>query len=134
MTSGYSPWVNLNAHHWVLLNARRHQRYYHRAIETQWPLRRVMKDTTLAGQPGGKTFVKLTRDDKAQTTDYGYLAAARGDPDATEDRPDLMLYVIQDSINATKRGIAPLTKKQFIDLAEKIAASVTRREVRNAAK
>ena len=23
MTSGYSPWVNLNAHHWVLLNARR---------------------------------------------------------------------------------------------------------------
>ena len=24
MTSGYSPWVNLNAHHWVLLNARRH--------------------------------------------------------------------------------------------------------------
>ncbi len=26
MTSGYSPWVNLNAHHWVLLNARRQSR------------------------------------------------------------------------------------------------------------
>jgi hypothetical protein len=45
-----------------------------------------------------------------------------------------MLYVIQDSIHATQRGIAPLAKKQFIDMIEKIAASVTRREVRNAAK
>jgi hypothetical protein len=111
------------------------QRYQnYRSIESQWPLRRTFKDTLLAGLPGVKTFVKLTRDDKERTEDYGYLAAVRGNPDASEDHPDLMLYVIQDSINATKRGIAPLTKQEFIDIAEKIAASVRRREVKNSRK
>jgi hypothetical protein len=111
------------------------QRYQnYRSIESQWPLRRTFKDTLLAGLPGVKTFVKLTRDDKERTEDYGYLAAVRGNPDASEDHPDLMLYVIQDSINATRRGIAPLTKQEFIDIAEKIAASVRRREVKNSRK
>lgn len=105
------------------------QRYQtHRGIKSLWSFNQTFKDTTLAGQKGVKTFVELTREDKEQTKDYGYLVAVRGDPDAKEDTPDLMLYVIQDSINATKRGIKPLSKDEFLDMAETIAASVKRRE------
>ncbi len=99
-----------------------------RSFRSLWPFHYAFKDTTMAGQKGVKTFVELTRDDEAQTKDYGYLVSVRGDPDAKEDTPDLMLYVIQDSVNATKRGIKPLTKDDFIDMAETIAASVKRRE------
>ncbi len=106
------------------------QRYQkRRSFQSLWPFHYAFKDTTMAGQKGVKTFVELTRDDEAQTKDYGYLVAVRGDPDAKEDTPDLMLYVIQDSVNATKRGIKPLTKDQFLDMAETIAASVGHRAV-----
>jgi hypothetical protein len=106
------------------------QRYQsYRAFRSLWPFHYAFKDATLAGQKGVKTFVELTRNDEAQTKDYGYLVAVRGDPEAKEDTPDLMLYVIQDSVNATKRGIQPLSKDAFLDMAETIAASVKRREV-----
>lgn len=91
------------------------------------PFEKSFEKTTLAGQPALKTFIELTRTDDV-TKDFGYLVAARGDPDAKEDRPDLMLYVIQDSLNARKRGIEPLGKDAFYKLAETIAASVKRRE------
>lgn len=100
-----------------------------RSFQSLWPFHYAFKDTTMAGQEGVKTFVELTRDDEAQTKDYGYLVAVRGDPDAKTDTPDLMLYVIQDSVNATKRGIKPLDKDAFLEMAETISASVKRREV-----
>ena len=98
-------------------------------IKSLWPFGMAFRDTTMAGQKGVKTFVELTREDPAQTKDYGYLVSVRGDPEARDDKPDLMLYVIQDSINATQRGIKPLGKDEFLKMAETIAASVKRREV-----
>lgn len=101
-----------------------------RAFKSLWPGHKAFKEGTLAGRKGVKTFVELTRYDAQQTKDYGYLVAVRGDPDAREDAPDLMLYVIQDSVNATKRGVLPLGKDEFFRLAETIAASVRHRPVR----
>lgn len=101
-----------------------------RAFKSLWPGHKAFKEGTLAGRKGVKTFVELTRYDAQQTKDYGYLVAVRGDPDAREDAPDLMLYVIQDSVNATKRGVPPLGKDEFFRLAETIAASVRHRPVR----
>jgi hypothetical protein len=40
-----------------------------------------------------------------------------------------MFYVIQDSLNACKQGVEPLSKKAFLYLAETIADSVKWREV-----
>lgn len=96
-------------------------------IKSLWSFNQAFKDTTLAGQKGVKTFVELIREDKEQTKDYGYLVSVRGNPEAKDDTLDLMLYVIQDSINATKRGIKPLGKGEFLNMAETIAASVKRR-------
>lgn len=99
-----------------------------RSFKSLWPGHYAFQPTTLAGQEGVKTFVELTRRD-GETHDYGYMVAVRGDPDAKEDSPDLMLYVIQDSVNARKLGIEPLSKDAFLEMAETIAASVKRRPV-----
>jgi len=105
------------------------QRYQDRnGMRSLLPLEKNYLPTTFAGQKGVKTFIELTRRDGV-TKDFGYLIAVRGDPEAKEDMPDLMFYVIQDSLNARKRGIEPLGKKAFLGLAETIAASVKRREV-----
>jgi len=106
------------------------QRYQNRlTFQSLWPDHRAFKPTTFVGQPGTKTFVELVRNDEKRTKDYGYLIAVRGDPEAENDTPDLMLYVIQDSANAVSRGIKPVRKAAFFKLAETIAASVKRREV-----
>lgn len=103
------------------------QRYQDRqSVASEWLVR--YPSATLAGHKGVKSFVRLIRLD-GKTRDYGYLVAVRGDPQAKEDQPDLMLYVIQDSLNARKQGIEPLDKDAFLKMAETIAASVTRRQV-----
>ena len=61
------------------------------------------------------------------TLNYGYYAVVRGNPDAAEDTPDLRLYVRQDVRQA--EGKTPLTKEQFIEMAQAIASSVQRRPV-----
>lgn len=100
-----------------------------RSFGSLWPGHQAFKPGTLAGYKGVKTFVELFRDDG--TRDLGYLVAVRGNPKAKEDAPDLMLYVIQDSVNARKRGIEPLSQEAFFHLAETIAASVKRRETQS---
>ena len=80
---------------------------------------------TLAGYKGLSSFVKFIRHDDA--VDYGYAAVVRGDPNAKEDTPDLMVYVIRDSHNA--KGKEPMPKDEFLKMAETIAASVKRRPV-----
>lgn len=86
------------------------------------------KDVTLAGYKGVASFVELERRDG--TIDYGYLAVVRGEPTAKEDTPDLMLYVIRDAKNATAKGMKPVDKDRFIEMAQAIAASVKRRPVK----
>ena len=87
----------------------------------------VARDVNLAGQSGMQTFVQFVRKDGTQ--DFGYLAVAPGDPDAKEDTPDLMLYVIRDAKNAKAKGIEPVSKEALLEMAQTIAASVRRRPV-----
>lgn len=97
------------------------------AMRSLLPFDQDFLTTSFAGQRGVKTFVQLTSEDEV-TQDLGYLIAVRGDPEAKEDKPDLMFAVLQNSINARKRGIEPLDKDAFYKLAETIAASVKRRD------
>jgi Tle cognate immunity protein 4 C-terminal domain len=94
-----------------------------RKYESQWLIPDTTKPVTLAGYKGLQSFVRLTMDDG--TLNYGYFAVVRGNPDAAEDTPDLRLYVRQDVQQA--QGKTPLTKEQFIDMAQAIAKSVQRR-------
>ncbi|MGJ7529985.1 T6SS immunity protein Tli4 family protein [Variovorax sp. GB1P17] len=91
-------------------------------MESIWQFLRPIK---LANVSGKASLVQLTRSD--DQIDYGYLAVAEGDPDAEEDTPNLMLYVIRDAKNAKAKGIEPLDKDEFIKLAQTIAASVKHR-------
>jgi hypothetical protein len=80
----------------------------------------------LAGQDAVETMFKLIRKDDAE--DFGYLVIARGDPESKVDMPDLMLYVIQNSKVARDKGVPPMSKADFFDLAKKISSSVKHRE------
>ncbi len=86
------------------------------------------RSTTLAGQKGLVSFTEITREDGTQ--DFGYLAVAPGNPEAKEDKPDLMLYVIRDAKNAKAKGIEPISKEALLEMAQTIAASVKHRAVR----
>jgi hypothetical protein len=85
------------------------------------------RSTKLAGQKGLASFVEITREDGIQ--DFGYLAVAPGDPEAKEDAPDLMLYVIRDAKNAKAKGVEPIGKEALLEMAQTISASVKRRPV-----
>lgn len=103
----------------------RYDSTYRRSLRSEWyqPYKRI----TLGNSKGVESFVKIVREDGA--VDYGYLVVARGDPNAKEDTPDLMLYVIQNSKNAKAKGIEPVSKEAFLEMAQTIAASVKRRPV-----
>lgn len=58
-------------------------------------------------------------------TDYGYLAYIRGDKEARNIEPDLLLYVSQDSEQA--KGRPPMDKNELKKMAEHIVSSVKRR-------
>lgn len=96
-----------------------------RKYESQWLVPDTTRPVTLAGYEGRQSFVRLTMDDG--TLNYGYYAVVRGNPDATEDTPDLRLNIQQDVRQA--EGKTPLTKEQFIEMAQAIAKSVQRRPV-----
>lgn len=81
-----------------------------------------------AGQKGVESMVSMIRKDKV-TEDYGYLVVTDGDPNAGNQKPELMLYVIRDAKNAEKRGMKPIGKDEFFKLAREIAASVKLRSV-----
>ena len=76
----------------------------------------------IAGREGVATLVNITRE--YDTVDYGYTAYVTGDDVAEKDTPNLMLYVIRTA--AHTRG-TPMSKKDFLKLAEQIVASVKRR-------
>ena len=95
-----------------------------KAYRSLWPGTRQVQ---LDGRKGVASLVELKRDD--DTIDYGYLAVARGDPNAKQDTPDLMLYVIRDAKNAVAKGKQPIDKDDFVKMAQTIAASVRHRPV-----
>jgi hypothetical protein len=83
--------------------------------------------TKLVDQPGLVSFVRFSRSPDVE--DYGFLAVAPGDREANEDAPDLMIYVIRTAENARSKGIEPMAKEEFLQLAEGVAASIKRRPV-----
>ena len=111
---------------------------------------RKFPSVQMGGYKGRSTFVEITRpsytpisecalDDeefsKAEkkaagctppTQDYGYIAYVKGDPDAKEDTPNLLLYVMQDSKNAPD-GKPTIGKDELRKMADTIAASIKRR-------
>ncbi|WP_458371928.1 T6SS immunity protein Tli4 family protein [Pseudomonas lactis] len=111
---------------------------------------RKFPSVQMGGYKGRSTFVEITRpsytpisecawDDedfsKAEkklagctppTLDYGYIAYVKGDPDAKEDTPNLLLYVMQDSKNGPD-GKATIGKDELRKMANTIAASIKRR-------
>ncbi len=91
-----------------------------------WPLTHK-RPVTLVGRRGMASFVRFTREDNS--TDYGYMAVVRGDPDAADDRPDVKLHVLRDQRKALAKGIKPLDEKTFLNIAESIAASLRHRPV-----
>ena len=100
-----------------------HLTFFAKDAKNEWA--RGGHPVTLAGYKGLSSFVKFIRHDDA--VDYGYAAVVRGDPNAKEDTPDLMLYVIRSAKDATAKGKEPISKDEFIKLAETVAASVKRR-------
>ena len=84
------------------------------------------REVTIAGWRGLASLVQMTRDDG--TLDLGYMAVVRGDPSAAEDTPDLMVHVVQDGKAARSGGKRPFDRQAFVELAEKVAAGVKRRE------
>lgn len=103
----------------------RYDNIYRKSLRSVWST--PYKHIKLARSKGLESFVKIVRENDA--IDYGYLVVARGDPKASEDTPDLMLYVIQESKNAKSKGIEPLNKDAFLELAQTISASVRPRSV-----
>src|SRR5574343_488405 len=76
----------------------------------------------LGGHDGRRSLVELNyRNGKK---DYGYLAFVMGDPNATEDKPNLQLFIKSRNMQATGQ---PLTREEFEALANRIAASIKRR-------
>jgi hypothetical protein len=98
-------------------------RNWAKKLESQWFVPYETRPVTMAGFEGRQSFVRLTVQDGTQN--YGYYAVVRGNPDASVDTPDIRLFVEQDVKLA--QGKTPLTKDQFIDMAQAIAKSVQRR-------
>ncbi|EMC3975446.1 hypothetical protein VDS67_003658 [Enterobacter hormaechei] len=75
------------------------------------------------GRKGVGTFVKSVYKDGG--LNYGYVAYVQGDRQARNLKPDLLLYVMQDSRQA--RGNPPMDKDELEKLAEHIVSSIKRR-------
>ena len=81
----------------------------------------------LAGIEGEYSVVELTRKD--DTIDYGYFASAIDDPEKIANPTNLQMFVIRDAQNAKAKGVEPMPKDEFIQLAKAIAATVQKRPV-----
>ncbi|MHC9056794.1 T6SS immunity protein Tli4 family protein [Pantoea sp. y20] len=75
------------------------------------------------GRKGLGTFAMAEFSDGR--VDYGYAAYVRGNHNARNVQPDLLVYVMQYSVQAKDRP--PMDKKELEKMAERIVASVKRR-------
>lgn len=100
--------------------ARRYQRppVAKTVIEPQWRVARM------AGRYGLSTFIESTFIDGSRG--YDYIAFVPGDALAPGETPDLLLHVTLDSRRGAKKAL--MTQEALEALADKIAASVQRRE------
>lgn len=113
---GKSPAVEINEF-WTQYQASRTGR----GVSSRWassPRHTVQMD----GRMGIASFVDIKRIDGSK--DIGYLAIVPGDPEAKKDAPTLRLFVVREANFAHAKGVQPIDDKAFLELAEKIAASV----------
>ncbi|SPR99843.1 T6SS immunity protein Tli4 family protein [Cupriavidus taiwanensis] len=92
----------------------------YQSVRSLW--QELYKDVTVPAGRGVESFVALKRKDG--TEDYGYLLSLRGEPNAKEDRPDLMMYVIRDAAYARAKGLDPISREGVLELGKTIAASM----------
>ncbi|QNB15359.1 T6SS immunity protein Tli4 family protein [Paraburkholderia tropica] len=84
---------------------------------------RPWRTVKLDGREGVGSFGTITRND--DSTDYGYLVTVQGDPEASTDTPDLLLYVERNA--SASQGKTPVTADELEKIGEEIAASIRRR-------
>jgi len=100
--------------------------FWTQGFQSPISLETLSNDTIrFGGQVGLEIRLKLGREDGSE--DYGYSVFTRGDPDAKQDTPDLMLVVIRNAAHARAKGLAPIGKDEFFALARNVAMSVKRR-------
>jgi hypothetical protein len=83
--------------------------------------RRVQID----GRSGLASFMELVRKD--DSIDYGYMAVVQGDPSLGRDAPDIRVNVIRDAKEARDKGLEPVSKAEFLDIAQRVTASIKQR-------
>jgi hypothetical protein len=88
----------------------------------------TLRQVSMAGRKGLASFVQIDRKDGS--VDFGYMAAVRGDPKASEDAPDMQFFVIGDGSRARAKGATPLQEEQFLEMAQKMVASVRHRPIK----
>ena len=84
----------------------------------------ALRPTRFAESWGHETFMAIVWKKDETEESYLYQAVRRGDPGNPEAVPDIHLVVEQTRQNAIKRGVKPLSKDEFLELAKKIKASV----------
>ncbi len=92
----------------------------YQSVRSLW--QELYKDVTVPAGRGVESFVALKRKDG--TEDYGYLLSLRGEPNAKDERPDLMMYVIRDAAYARAKGVAPVSREGVLALGKTIAAGM----------
>lgn len=92
-----------------------------------WNLPR-MRSIAMNGKKGLASFVKITRSDKSE--DFGYFAVVRGVAGSTQESPDLRLLVVRNAAKAHAKNILPIDEKMFLQIAERVTASVKYRSTR----
>jgi hypothetical protein len=97
---------------------------YQRGQKTVRMLWLTLHSLELDGKKGESSFVELARDDGS--VDYGFFAAARADA-RNADQTDLQLLVIRNGQRSASKGLAPMSKDEFLKLSETVAASIKRR-------
>lgn len=92
-----------------------------REVKSRWLLN-SKRTIELDGRKGLASFVNITRKDGSK--DVGFLSMVSGDRAAKHDSPKLMLFVVREANHARAKGLEPMDEKSFLDLAERIAATV----------
>jgi hypothetical protein len=87
-----------------------------------------MRSIAMNGKKGLASFVKITRSDKSE--DFGYFAVVRGVAGSTQESPDLRLLVVRNAAKAHAKNILPIDEKMFLQIAERVTASVKYRSTR----
>jgi hypothetical protein len=95
-----------------------------RSVRSAWHFPK-MRALRMGQRAAVASFVNITRD--TGVVDFGYAAISLGKSKAAIDTPDLTIYAVRDAALADKKGVKPITEKEFVWIVERIAKSVRTR-------